>query len=109
MKNFTLREISEEWGITRRNIQGYEKAGLVNHTCKNKYGHLLYDEDAKERIVSIKRYQDIGFKIKEIHNLIDAPDCVVKEALKLQLEKLNDKKNKMEDLISMLEEWIDSI
>lgn len=40
----TLREICEALEVSRRAIQGYEKAGLVVATGRNKYGHLLYDE-----------------------------------------------------------------
>lgn len=38
----TLHELCDELRVTRRVIQGYEKAGLVSATDKNKYGHLLY-------------------------------------------------------------------
>lgn len=53
----TLREICETLGVSRRALQGYEKAGLVASTGRNKYGHLLYDEKARERIAEIKFYQ----------------------------------------------------
>lgn len=47
----TLREICETLEVSRRAIQGYENAGLVKATGRNKYGHLLYDDKAKERIM----------------------------------------------------------
>lgn len=53
----TLRELCDELKVTRRVIQGYEKAGLVSATDKNKYGYLLYDEQAQERIVRIRLFQ----------------------------------------------------
>lgn len=34
----TLREICESLGVSRRTLQGYEKAGLVASTGRNKYG-----------------------------------------------------------------------
>ena len=83
-----LREICETLDISRRALQGYEKAGLVSATGRNKYGHLLYDETAKLRIEKIKFYQQLGFSLKEISSLIDAPNIVVKEALEKQ-EKSN--------------------
>ncbi len=66
----TLREICETLGVSRRALQGYEKAGLVASTGRNKYGHLLYDEKARERIAEIKFYQQLGFSIKEISDII---------------------------------------
>ena len=70
----TLREICETLGVSRRALQGYEKAGLVTASGRNKYGHLLYDKDAEMRIAQIKFYQQLGFSIKEITMIIDAPD-----------------------------------
>ena len=54
MDGMTLREICEALEVSRRAVQGYEKAGLVSATDRNKYGHLLYDEAAMLRIEQIK-------------------------------------------------------
>ena len=54
MEVMTLREICEALEVSRRAVQGYEKAGLVSATDQNKYGHLLYDEAAMLRIEQIK-------------------------------------------------------
>ena len=39
---------------------------------KNKYGYLLYGESELKRIEKIKMYQEFGFKLKEIKEIIDA-------------------------------------
>ena len=36
----TLNEIHKETGVTRRAVQGYEQAGLVSASDRNKYGHF---------------------------------------------------------------------
>lgn len=73
MEEKTLKEVCELAGVTRRAVQGYEKAGLVAAAGRNKYGHLLYDEAAIKRISEIKQYQDFGFKVKEIQVLMTVP------------------------------------
>lgn len=86
----TLRQLHDSLGVTRRAMQGYEQEGLVAPTGRNKYGHLLYDEAAQERIARIRLYQQLGFRRKEIAELLDAPGQTVKEALEeciLRLEK----------------------
>ena len=88
MKDFTLRDIHVTYGISRRAIQGYEKANLVSATGKNEYGHLLYDNTALVRIQKIKLYQDMGFTIKEIQTIIDSPNELLKDALAKRKEKL---------------------
>ena len=44
----TLRQVCTELNVSRRAVQGYEKAGLVAPSGKNKYGYLLYGEEARE-------------------------------------------------------------
>lgn len=100
----TLQEVCRELEVTRRAIQGYEKAGLVSATNRNKYGHLLYDETAQQRIKQIRLYQQFGFSIREIKELIDAPNLVVMEALGKRLEYLREEQKNMDVLISKGEE-----
>lgn len=102
----TLREICETLGVSRRALQGYEKAGLVTATGRNKYGHLLYDDDARVRIEKIKFYQQLGFSIKEISDIIDAPNVVVKNTLEQQVQKLVKEKNKMDSLLEQADQVI---
>lgn len=64
----TLREICETLEVSRRAIQGYENAGLVKATGRNKYGHLLYDDKAKERI-AIRKMQLYGHMKKRISGM----------------------------------------
>lgn len=107
MEEKTLKEVCELVGVTRRAIQGYEDAGLVVSTGRNKYGHLLYDESAVEKIKEIKLYQDFGFSIKEIQVLQE----VSKEKylgmleyrlalMQLEISKLKENISKVEQLIA---------
>ncbi len=104
-----LREICREFEISRRTVQGYEKAGLVSASGRNKYGHLLYDENAIQRIAKIKFYQQLGFSLKEITEIIDAPDAVLKAKLENQVETLNKEKEEMQELIEKAEQMIKAL
>jgi DNA-binding transcriptional MerR regulator len=103
----TLREICNILDVTRRAVQGYEKAGLVTPSERNKYGYLLYNEIEQERIKKIKLYQQFGFKLKEIKDLIDAPEYVVKEAVERQVSKLRSEITRLSTLIDMAEGLIE--
>jgi DNA-binding transcriptional MerR regulator len=103
----TLREICNILEVTRRAVQGYEKAGLVTPSERNKYGYLLYNEIEQERIKKIKLYQQFGFKLKEIKDLIDAPEYVVKEAVERQVSKLRSEITRLSTLIDMAEGLIE--
>ena len=104
-----LREICREFEISRRTVQGYEKAGLVSASGRNKYGHLQYDDNAIQRIAKIKFYQQLGFSLKEITEIIDAPDAVLKARLEKQVETLNKEKEEMQELIEKAEHMIETL
>lgn len=109
MKDKTLHEVCETFGVTRRAVQGYEKAGLVAASGKNERGYLLYDKKCQERIQQIKLYQQLGFKVKEIKDLLDAPEMELKEALENQVIRLKGEKKQMEVLIRKAHELIENI
>lgn len=105
----TLREICDITEVSRRAVQGYEKAGLVSASGKNGRGHLLYDAKSQERIKQIKLFQELGFSIKEIKEIIDAPSDILKAALEMQLERLKEKSDNIEQLILKAHELIESL
>ncbi len=105
----TLRELCKEVNVTRRAIQGYEKLGLVIASGKNLRGYLLYDDFSCERARRIKFYQELGFSLKEIKQIIDAPNDVLKTALKEQVEKLKSELGNYHVLIKKANELIDSL
>lgn len=109
MRLFTLREMCELVGTTRRSIQCYEKAGLMMPKEKNKYGHLLYDEASLHRAKMIKFMQELGFKLKEIKELIDAPSEVVKEALNRRIEELELENVRLKQIIKEANEYMDTL
>ena len=49
----TLRQVFRITGVTRRSIQGYEKAGLVHPSGHNERGYLLYNAEGIQRIQKI--------------------------------------------------------
>lgn len=102
----TLSEVCSVLEVSRRAVQGYENAGLVSATGKNKYGYLLYDEDAQRRIKQIKLLQQLGFRVKEIKDIIDAPEEVAAEAIKRKIEQMDDIIRQKEDAVRQAREWI---
>lgn len=104
-----LREVCEELNISRRTVQGYEKMGLVKATGRNKYGHLLYDERGIEKIRLVRFYQSIGFPLKEILQLMDAPVAVQRAMLEDKLKELEKESVRLEQLILELKQHIQKL
>lgn len=104
MKDFkTLKEVCELLNVTRRIVQGYEKKGLVHTDYKDKYGHLLYDEETVKRIALIRFYQLMNYELKEIALFIDKPSKEIETILKEKLEMLKVELQKRENNIKNIE------
>lgn len=91
----TLREVCGMVGVSRRMVQCYEQAGLVASTGRNKYGYLLYDEEAVKRIQEVKMYQHFGFALKDIKVLLSTSE---EEYVELMNKKLADMKEQLIEL-----------
>ncbi len=105
-QDISLREIRNILGLSRRIIQGYEKEGLIRSTARNKYGHLLYDEETLRRIVRIRFYQETGFQLKEIAAFIDGPAEAIKMRLKEQKEILEKQRNRLDRQIEIIDDYL---
>lgn len=109
MNSMTRREVCAATSVSRRALQGYEKAGLVSAFDTNERGHLLYDEAAKERIEQIKLFQEFGFSIKEICETIDAPNEILKSALEEKICNMHKESKKIEVLVIKEKEIIEKL
>ena len=106
MQDATLREVCAKYKVSRRAVQGYEKAGIVKSTGKNKMGYLLYDAATQERIGIIRMYQEIGFSVREIKEIIDAPKISTIPILENQMEKLKKERSRIEEQNEILYDLI---
>ena len=104
MTLFTLKQICENCNVKRRAVQGYEKLGLVSAIGKNKYGHLLYDSQCKDKIVQIKQYQDIGFSLKEIKSLLSCSIQQRNSLINAQIEKMSKQIDYLNKVIEIIKE-----
>ena len=70
----TLRQVCRITGVTRRSIQGYEKAGLVHPSGHNERGYLLYNAEGIQRIQKIIIEEEILEKkriLKRMDEMMD--------------------------------------
>lgn len=109
MEDMTLREVCTALGVSRRAVQGYENESLVTATGKNNRGYLLYNSAAQARIKKIKLYQDMGFSLKQIKEIIDDSGPVLRNALIQQKEKLNQEIEQKKHMIHIIQEILDDL
>ncbi len=109
MRKLTLREICMETGVSRRTVQGYENAGLVSPIGKNKYGHLLYDEDGLERIRHLRFMQMLQFSLREIREIEKASPYRQKELLIQQVILLEKHREELSEVIHLTNQYIETL
>ena len=96
----TVKEVSILTGVSIRTLQYYDKIGLLPPAGYTMAGYRLYDDTALERLQQILLFKELEFPLKEIKEIIDAPDFDRDKALSQQIELLVMKKEHLENLIN---------
>ena len=63
----TTSDVARLAGVNKQTLRYYERRGLLPRPERNTSGHRLYDPVAVVRLRFIKRAQDLGFVLEEIH------------------------------------------
>jgi DNA-binding transcriptional MerR regulator len=64
-------ELASNAGVNLQTIRFYERQGLLPKPARNVSGYRSYRQGDLERVLFIKRNQEIGFTLAEIKQLID--------------------------------------
>ena len=100
----TVNEVSKLTGVSIRTLQYYDTIGLLKPTEYTESGYRLYDDSALERLQQILLFKELEFSLKEINEIIDAPDFDKTKALENQIELLTLKKERLEGIINFARE-----
>lgn len=100
----TVNEVSKLSGVSIRTLQYYDTIGLLPATAYTEAGYRLYDDTAMERLQQILLFKELEFSLKEIRQIIDAPNFDRSKALEQQVELLIIKKEHLEGLIAFAQE-----
>ncbi|MBP3409540.1 MAG: MerR family transcriptional regulator, partial [Clostridia bacterium] len=96
----TVNEVSRLTGVSVRTLRYYDQIGLLKPSGLTDAGYRLYDDDALERLQLILMYRELQFPLKEIHRILESPDCDRTRILAQQVELLTLKKEHLENLIT---------
>jgi len=64
-------ELARTAGVNLQTIRFYERQGLLRKPLRTASGYRSYEQSDLERVLFIKRNQEIGFTLAEIKQLID--------------------------------------
>ena len=98
----TISQVAELTGISTRTLQYYDEIGLLKPSELTESGYRLYDDEALQKLQQILFFKELGFKLKEIKEILQKPDFDRIKAFKRQKELLLLKRNRTDKLIQLL-------
>ncbi len=100
-----IKEFAELTGVSVRTLHYYDEIGLLHPSeIDRASGYRYYDAASLERMQEIQFYRELDFPLKQILEIITSPNYDKKLALQKQRELLILKKQRLERLISALED-----
>lgn len=95
----TVHEVSKLTGVSIRTLQYYDTIGLLKPDQYTESRYRLYDDTVLEKLQQILLFKELEFPLKEIKEIMDAPNFDRSKALEQQIELLTLKKEHLENLI----------
>ena len=100
-----IKEFARLTGVSVRTLHYYDEIGLLKPAFVDKQnGYRDYDKKSLERMVEILFYRELDFPLKTILKILSSPDYDKAAAIRRQKELLTLKKERLERLISALDE-----
>ena len=98
----TISQVAELTGISIRTLQYYDEIGLLKPSELTQSGYRLYNDEALKKLQQILFFKELGFKLKDIREILEKPDFDRITVFKKQKELLLLKRNRMDRLIQLL-------
>lgn len=98
----TISQVAELSGISTRTLQYYDEIGLLKPSELTQSGYRLYNDESLQKLQQILFFKELGFRLKEINEILLQPNFDRIAAFKKQKELLLLKYNRMDRLIQLL-------
>lgn len=95
MKYHSVKKLAKMAGVSVRTLHHYDHIGLLKPSTRTASGYRMYGEATLLRLQQILFYRELGFKLKEITEVLDDPEFDLLYTLKAHKERLAKEKNLM--------------
>ena len=95
----TVAQMSKLTGVSVRTLHHYDQIGLLKPSQITEVGYRLYDQAALERLQMILLFRELEMPLKEIVEILNAPDFDREQVLTAQIKLLELKQQQIEDLL----------
>ena len=97
----TVKEVSNLTGVSIRALHHYDAIGLLKPTQVTEAGYRLYDDAALEKLSMILVFRELGLSLKEIADILHAPDFDRNRVLEKQITLMQERVDKLQNRIAL--------
>ena len=97
----TVKEVSKLAGVSVRTLHHYDAIGLLTPSQITNAGYRLYDDAAIEKLSMILVFRELGLSLKEIGDILHAPDFDRNRVLEKQIALMQDRVGKLQNRIAL--------
>jgi DNA-binding transcriptional MerR regulator len=103
---YTIKQLSDLAGITRRTLHYYDEIGLLRPTEITGNGYRWYSEQELLRLQQILLYREAGVSLAKIKLILDSSSFDKVSALQEHKDALQKQRTRLEGLITTVEQTI---
>lgn len=106
----TIRQVSLDYGISRRMLCYYEEIGLIKSSRKDDYAYRVYDEIAIQRLQQIIILRKLQIPVKKIKDILNNQNAVaIIEIFNQKISELDEEITAISTLKSILVRFVDEL
>ncbi len=103
---YTVAGLARLSGLSARAIRYYDGLALLRPGRKTSAGYRVYGPEEVERLRQIMLYRELGFPLEDIKELVDIPGFDTVTALRGHLERLTERRERLDALIANVKKSI---
>lgn len=103
-----ISELAKRAGVNIETVRYYERLRLITQPVRPEQGYRVYPKKTLERILFIKRAQELGFRLEEVANLLLLGEKNCSSVQEIARQKLDNVRAKLIDL-NRLESVLDNL
>lgn len=103
---YTVQKLARMAGVSPRTLRYYDEISMLKPARINSSGYRIYGQAEVDRLQQILFYRELGVSLERIKDIVTSPSFNGAQALKEHREKLLEKREQLDVLISNVEKTI---
>ncbi|WP_054861109.1 MULTISPECIES: TipAS antibiotic-recognition domain-containing protein [Gracilibacillus] len=105
---YTVSQLAKLSGVSGRTLRYYDQIGLLKPARINDSGYRIYGEREVDILQQILFFRELDISLEEIDAILHQPGFDETEALKHHYRNLQEKRNRLDNIIATVEKTIAS-